>query len=189
MGNWSVTQINNEALGLVGCQRIRSMDDAGNEAAACRFHWPLTLEYVLSVHPWKCVGKQATLTTTTTEPQFGHDYAYPLPADFVRMISMDDADDAYHVTGKILHCDDSPAYIWYVPLEADATKYDATLVQALAFVQAYKLALALRQDFGLAEGIQGHFERFWLPVIRHADASRRGVRTMASRTLTDMYLQ
>jgi hypothetical protein len=187
MGNWSVVQIHNEALGLVGCQRIRSLDEAGVEAAACRFHWPLTLEYVLGVHPWKCLATQATLQTAATAPQFGHDYAWQLPADFVRMVSMRYADSAYHVTGKVLHCDESPAYIWYVPLVTDATRYDATLVQALAFVQAYKLALALRQDAKLADLLQGHFERFWLPVIRHADTSRRGVRTVESSTITDMF--
>jgi hypothetical protein len=187
MGNWSAVKINNAALGLVGCRQIVSLDEGSTESAQCSVYWPLTLEYVLERHPWKCVGKQATLTTTTTAPQFGYSYAYPLPADFVRMISMDDGDDKFHAAGKVLHCDDSPAYIWYVPLEMDATKYDAMLAWALVLHQAYCLAFALRGDDDKAQLIFGHLEKFFYPIILHADASRRGVRELSSNVLTDVF--
>lgn len=187
--NWNAIQINNAALGLVGCREIVSLDEDTDEARKAKFYWPLTLRYILESHPWKCVGKQATLETTTTAPAFGHSYAYPVPDDFVRMISMDDGDDAFHVAGRVLHCDDSPAYIWYVPLETDATKYDAGLVHALALHQAYFLALALRDDQDRARVIMGDLERFFLPIIRHVDASRRGVRAISQNVLTDMFNQ
>lgn len=187
--NVSVVQINNAALGLVGCGAITALTDGSREAQACQLFWPLTLEYILGVHPWKCVGVQATLTTTTTAPQFGYTYAYPVPANFARMISMDDGDDAFHVAGRVLQCDDSPAYIWYVPNDPDLTRMDASLVESLTFHQAYKLALALRQDAALADTLLKHYEQFFLPVIRHADASRRGVRTMSAGTITEMFRQ
>lgn len=185
--NWSIVKINNAALAMVGCQSIVSLDDQTPEALKCKVFWDLTHEYVLGVHPWKCIAKQAELTTTTTAPAFGFSYAYPVPADFVRMVSMDDSDDAYHVAGRTLHTDDLPARIWYVPRGADITLYDATLVQALVLQQAYMLAGGIRQDKDLATMILQHMERFFLPVIRHADASRRGVRTISQHTMTDMF--
>lgn len=187
--NWNAIQINNAALGMVGCRAIVSLDEGSDEANKCKFYWPLTLQYVLESHPWKCVGRQAVLTTSTTSPAFGHSYAYPLPADFVRMISLENPDAEFHVAGRTLYCDDSPARVWYVPLETDATKYDAGLVHALTMHQAYFLAFALRNDDDKAQLVLGHLEKFFLPIIRHVDASRRGVRTTASGSLTSMFDQ
>ena len=188
--NWSKTQICNAALGLVGAAEIGNYDDASDrsvEAQSCRFYFPILLQCVLESFPWKCVAKQATLTTTAAEPPFGFSYAYVLPADWVRMIEMDHPSRKYRVYGRTLHTNASPAYINYVPLEMDATKYTAGLVRCLYLNLGYELALARRQDPDLANQMRMDLERFFLPVVRMADAAGRGVRELAQGTLTDMF--
>jgi hypothetical protein len=185
--NLSEVDICNGGLDFVGAGTIVSLTEDSLAAAACRRHWPITRQEVLESHPWKCVSKQATLATTTTAPLFGFSYAYPLPADFVRMIGTEDPDDLFTVHNGILHCDLSPAYIDYVYLCVDPTRYSAGLVNALQMHLGYRLALALRQDANLADTILKHLETFFLPIIRHADATGRGVRTMNQSTLTDLF--
>ncbi len=188
--NLSELDICNAALDFAGAGKILSLDtatDRSPEAAACRRHWPAARQYVFESHPWKCLSKQATLTTKTTNPQFGFANAYPLPIDFVRMMGMDDVDDEYKVHQGILHTDDSPAYIEYVYLCTDVTKYTAGLILALELTLGYFLNLALRQDVEIANTIMGHLERFFLPIIRHSDASGQGQRTWKRSVLTDLF--
>jgi hypothetical protein len=188
--NLSWTQICNLGLKRAGAGLIGNLDDSGErspEAEFCRLEWPIVLSYVLESHPWKCCAKQASLATTTTAPLFGFDYAYPLPADYVRMIGMADQDATYQALGRVLHTDESPAEIDYVYLCVDPTKYTAGLVDTLAFQLAYRAALSLRQDARLAEQILGDLERFFLPIVRHADGASRGVRTTSRNVLTDLF--
>jgi hypothetical protein len=185
--NLSEIQICNGALDFVGAGSITSLTDGTVEAAACLRHWPIARQQVFESHPWKCISRQARLTTTTTAPQFGFSYAYPVPADYVRMMGMEDAGDEYQVYQGVLHTDESPGYIDYVYLCTDPTKYTAGLINALQMHLAYRLALALRQDADLAARILTDLEKFFLPVIRHADATGRGVRTMKASTFTDLF--
>ena len=190
--NWSITQICNAALGLVGAATIGNYDDAADRsrsAQACRFYFPILLQCVLESFPWKCVATPATLTTTAAEPAFEYAYAYVLPADWVRMIGMDHPSRKYRVYGRLLHTNASPAYISYVPLEMDATKYSAGLVRGLYLNLGYELALAVRHDPELAAQIRRDLEQFFLPVVRMADAAGQGVRDLSQGTLTDMFKQ
>ncbi len=187
--NLSTTDIANAALGLVGAEKILNLvTDTSHPAKTCRFYWPIILQAVLESHPWKCVAQPAVLTTTTTAPPFGFDYAYPLPADFVRMVGLEEPDAQYRVYGgKVLHTDESPACINYVPLETDCTRYSAGLVRVLYLNLGYELALALRQDAGLAQQIRGDLEKFFLPIARMVDSVEQGEVTIQSSTLTDMF--
>jgi hypothetical protein len=42
----------------------------------------------LRAHPWKFAIKRATLTPTTTPPPFGYLYAYNLPSDYIRKVTV-----------------------------------------------------------------------------------------------------
>lgn len=42
----------------------------------------------LRAHPWKFAIKRATLTPTTTPPPFGYLYAYNLPNDYIRKVTI-----------------------------------------------------------------------------------------------------
>jgi hypothetical protein len=185
--NLSELDIVNGGLDFAGAGRILSLAENSTEAAACRRHWPLVRQYVFETHPWKCISKQATLTTQTTAPQFGFRSAYPLPADYVRMMGMDYATRQFKVFNGALHTDQNPAYIDYVFLCLDPTRYSAGLCNVLQLQLGYRLALALRQDADLAERIMLDLEKFFLPLVRNADASGQGQRLQTQDTLTDMF--
>jgi len=186
--NISETDICNAALRLIRARPIGNLDDNEPNAAQCRFFYSIIRSVVFRSHPWKCIAKQATLETATTAPQFGFSYAYPLPGDYVRMIGMDDPQEGYRVYGgKVIHTDAAPAYIDYVPLELDTTKYSAELVRCLYLNLAYELAFGITGDAKIAETIRLDLEKFFLPIARMTDSVERGARTFVADTFTELF--
>ncbi len=188
--NWSVTDICNAALGLVGAADLANYEDAADrstEALKCRRYYPLIREVVFEAHPWKCISRRVSLTATTTAPAWGYSYAYPLPADYVRMVGMDDPRRKYKVQGRILQTDESPADLEYVWLDADTTHYSGMLIRCLVLNLAYELALALTRDPAVADQVKMDLEKFFLPIARMVDSVEQGEVTIQSSTLTDMF--
>jgi hypothetical protein len=189
--NWSITQICNAALGLVGAADLVNYDDATDrsvEAVKCRQYFPLIRQVVFEAHPWKCLSQRVELAQTTTAPAWGYAYAYVLPIDYVRMVGMDDPRRRYKVQGgRVLHTDESPAAIEYVRLDPDPTHYTAMLIRCLVLNLAYELAYALPHDPRLAEAMKMELEKFFLPLARMVDSVEQGEESMASSSLTDMF--
>lgn len=189
--NISETGIVNAGLTMVGATTIANLSDATDrsvEAVKSRILWPLVRGQVLRMHPWKCCGKQASLTQTGTAPLFGFDNSYVLPADYVRMIAMEDSDAEFkEFTGPVLHTDASPANIEYVYLCTDPTKYSDDLVYCLSLVMGYAAAHALGSNVEAADRIMKDLQGFFLPLARMADAAGRGRTRMPATELTDLF--
>lgn len=181
--NTSEVQIINVGLVMIGSSQIGNLSDRGDLADKCRLLWPSIRGAVFRSHPWKCITKAAVLTQTTTTPVHTYDYAYVLPADFVRMVGMSEPDADYRVYGQNLHCDDSPAYIDYVYLCTDCTKYSDDLCLALSMNFAYWAGFGIAQSVEIANAIKADLEKFYLPIVRFADATGRGRRNVASTVL------
>ena len=110
----------------------------------------------LRAHPWKFATKRITLTPTGTAPPFGFAYAYNLPSDFIRKISIgDDYLGDLRLThvienGQILTPSGSSAqtdtgdastlYLRYVYDCVDVNKFDSLFIAFFALKLAIKLA-------------------------------------------------
>jgi hypothetical protein len=110
----------------------------------------------LRAHPWKFATKRITLTPTGTTPPFGFAYAYNLPSDYIRMISIgDDYLGDLRLThvienGQILTPSGSSAqtdtgdastlYLRYVYDCVDVNKFDPLFIAFFALRLAVKLA-------------------------------------------------
>ena len=110
----------------------------------------------LRAHPWKFATIRTTLTPTGTTPPFGYAYAYDLPNDYIRMVSIG---DDYLGNLKLAHViennqiltpsgnsaqtdtgDASTLYIRYVYDCTDVNKFDQLFVAFFALRLAIKLA-------------------------------------------------
>jgi hypothetical protein len=110
----------------------------------------------LRAHPWKFATKRVLLTPTGTPPPFGFAYAYDLPTDYIRKISIgnDYIGDLRltHVieNGQILtpsgnnaqtdEADGTTLYLRYVYDCVDVNKFDQLFVAFFALRLAIKLA-------------------------------------------------
>ncbi len=168
----SKTQICNFALGLVAVEGIGSIDDATEPARQCKLHLDQTTREVLRMAPWRSCRKRAVLVANATAPAFGWDKSYPLPVNWLRMVSLNDIDpkdirrELFEIEGKNLLTDEAIANIVYiedVTLEAGGAGFnqmDALLTKAVYTSLAAKLAWPLQQSRTLKESLEQSAEAY-----------------------------
>ncbi len=83
----------NEALILVGADEVNTFTgptaDDSREAKLCAAFYATTVGNLISQHPWGFTMKQQTLTRLVATPEFGYEFKYLLPADFIRTVETD----------------------------------------------------------------------------------------------------
>lgn len=168
----SKTQICNYALGLVAVEGINSIDDATEPARQCRLHLEQTTREVLRMAPWRSCRKRAVLVANATAPAFGWDLSYPLPVNWLRMVSFNDIDptdirrELFEIEGKELLTDETTANIVYIAditMETGGAGYnqmDALLTKAVYTALAAKLAWPLQQSRTLKESLEASVVQF-----------------------------
>lgn len=139
----SIVSICNQSLLLIGCNPITSLADGNKAANACNLVFERTRDTLLRMHLWNFASTRAILASEDATPPFGYAYSYPLPADYIRLISIEDNHLPYKVEdGKILTDSDS-LKILYVYRVEDVTKYDPLFVEALILMLAMNLSYIL----------------------------------------------
>jgi len=108
-------------------------------------------------------------------------YRYPLPADFVKLASLNDQNGSsfeipWEIMGRDLFTNDTQAVIKYVANIADTTIYDSLFVNALVFMLASKLATTLRQDSGAITQQMLAYYRAALSEARLKDGNEKKAR-------------
>lgn len=191
----SKTQICNFALGLVASESINSIDDATEPARLCKLHLDQTTREVLRLAPWRSCRKRAALVANASAPTFGWDVSYPLPVNWLRMVSFNDIDpkdirrELFEIEGRDLLTDETTANIVYIQditLESGGVGFnlmDALLTKAVYTALAAKLAWPIQQSRTLKESLEQSTEAIvrqaksvnardaFAPIINPADGS------------------
>ena len=82
----------NLSLDLLKQQPIVNIDTPVTSTEFIMNRWyDIERQAALRAHPWKFATKRITLTPNpSTPPLFGYQYAYDLPSDYIRMVSIGD---------------------------------------------------------------------------------------------------
>jgi len=147
----SKTSICNMALTPLGAQRIHDIGDASDETAVlCRLYYDIIVDEVLRSHTWNCaIWFQSLASLSSDDDDYllddyeEYDYQYTLPTDpkCLRVISIPEYPDYdYEIVGDYLLCDLDEVVLKYVKRITDPTKFDALLVQSIAYRLAAELA-------------------------------------------------
>jgi len=148
----AVTDIVNKSLRLIGASRITSLTDGSTNANAANDIYEETRDDLLRSHPWNFATKRAQLAQSATTPTFEFDYAYPLPSDWIRTVSVHDNDAAYGTifyreelngTQRAILANSSSVYLRYVYRASDPNHMAADFRAALASALARDLSLIL----------------------------------------------
>jgi hypothetical protein len=141
----SQVEIVNMALIELGDEIIMAMTEDTKAARVMTALWEPTVKEVLADHTWGFARARKTLALLGTAPEFGYDYAYQLPADFIRMVYMGESEDEYiwQIEGNQLLTDETTAEITYVRYITDTTKFSPKFVTALSFLLAARAANSL----------------------------------------------
>ena len=85
--NYSQVQLANISLGRVGAKNtIASITEQSANAIKVKAVWDAVFQEVLSERDWKFAKTRTSLSLSTTTPLYGYNYAWALPADFLRFV-------------------------------------------------------------------------------------------------------
>ena len=193
----SETDLLNEALITIGALRITAIDDGSINATHCQTLYPTTRDALLRMHHWNFATGRALLNPSVDAPLFEYSFAYPLPADYLKMREFNGTPvTADHVTwegrwtsryvvesGSLL-TNDSPVYILYTKRVIDPNIFDALFYQLLMTWMASKLANAIPKDNKKAGDLLSMAMNLLLPAALATDRQEGTVVPLISDSLT-----
>lgn len=150
----SEVQICNRALQKLGSDPIVSLADASEQARECSRAYADVRDAELRDHNWNFAITRAQLPALSTDPAWGFDKQFQLPADCLRVIELNGLNDSgdWTVEGRMLLANAAaPLDIRYIKRETDVGLFDPLFVEALASRLAAELAEALTQSNTKAE--------------------------------------
>ena len=146
----------------LGQGTIISLTQGDRPANLCNEQYAKLRDNLLRDHTWGFATARAKLGQLDDAPAFGFDNAYQLPANWLRTITVHDNDAGvgavvYRTAGRTLESNASALYLRYVKQVTDPNEMDAAFREALAYMLAADLAMALAQSTTLMEKMEGRF--------------------------------
>lgn len=194
------TDICNMALSRLGEPRISDIDENTPRGISCRTHYEVVRDSLLRSHPWNFAVSRALLSQSATAPAFGFSYAYALPSDFLRLMTLNGIQAEMCVSeytlesGQILTYSDE-AKITYVRRVTDPTAYDPIFLEVLAFRLASAVAMDITSDLEKRDSME-QFAALRLSAATFTDSGENKARiapttqglTYRMRGLPDQFL-
>lgn len=157
------------ALVGLGKTPIASFDHTGALAQACRIIYPDERDSLLRSHPWNCASKRAVLAALSEKPAFGYGAAFPLPSDFLRLLSVGDrwvfdgpfstGYRGFKVEGRnILSAGTSLSLQYIFRNDVEAT-WDAHLVSLMTARMRWRLCYLVTQSTSKEQSAAEEYER------------------------------
>lgn len=186
------TDLVNQALGLIGQDRINSLDNtvASKVIQTSNFFLPRVKRSVLRGRDWNCARKREVLIAVDNPAVGEWSYAYRLPTDCLAMRRFSSnircvAFAPYSVEGRILLTNNTPVKIVYTAEVTNPNLWDTLLFDACATRLAAELAGPIVRDFGMAKG----FWEEYMAKIDEAtgvDEAEGGIEKVWSDTLVQV---
>lgn len=164
------TDVANFALGMIGEGQITSLTEASEAAEACNLWFTTARRRSLRASNWTCAIKRVTISPDAAAPNHGPDARFKLPADYIRLVSIDDARAGreYTIESGYLLTDQGPSInISYVFDETDVSQYDEELVQFFATALAFYICLKLTQSKKLRTDLEA--------TLNHAETRAKNI--------------
>jgi hypothetical protein len=174
---YSEIGIVNTALGRVGASSIASFSENSTNAIYANSVYEYIRDEVLQAETWAFARVRYKLSKSTSTPEYGRYYAYPLPTDYLKLDD-DDKDDPviypikttnYPYKIEIVNNSlclttdydntNSDIYIRYIKKEVDPGKWSATFVSALIYRFAQEFAIKLASSRDLYDFNQAKYEQ------------------------------
>ena len=159
----------NRALTLLGVNTITALTDSDKAASTASVLWDDTRAAVFRAHPWNCLTKRVALSKDSSSPAYGYDNRFQLPADFLRLIQLEEPTDNYQIENDFILYDGDTLNVQYLALVTDVTKYDTLLIDTLAARLAAELAQPLLQSTSAMDQMWKMYE-MKLKEARYVDA-------------------
>ena len=129
----------NRALVKIAASPISGFEDGTAESVVAATLYASTRDALISAHPWSFATAQRRLSRLVAQPIADFDYAYQLPADFLRALSAGGGPEGrgldYRIVERRLHTNAEAVTLTYIfrPVEtAFPPFFDQALIARLA---------------------------------------------------------
>jgi hypothetical protein len=193
----SAVDVCNIALKRLGVEAIVDLTENTDRASACNAIYLDTVKRVQREHPWGCCQVRATLALLSNAPVFGYAYqfTYPTKPLCLRIVETDPPDAEWDIentidangewTGKVIVTNESSLSIRYTGLLEDVTKWDSSLVEAIASDLTEQLAGPLTESPARAEREEKKAEKR-ISRARTADSQEGSTKQADINVLVDI---
>jgi len=171
----------NWALRLLGQESISSFDDGTILSDMCADAFEAVLRSELEANTWFFSRTLGQISASETAPDFGKDYVYPYPADWVKLDNLSYElgtwDRDWELKADGIHTDEEgPLDVPYIYLEDDPSKWNG----GFSKVFAYALAIDLVEDVTSSNVKKEQLEKEYRQALRDAKKSK-GIQKTARR--------
>lgn len=149
-------QICSRALLAIGCEPISSFQDGTAEAEVASMLYGGVRDALLSAYPWSFATAQRALPQIAAVPVADFQYAYQLPEDYLRALSVGGAHHnsgrgvVYRIHERRIHTDSPSVVLTYV-FRPDERIFPPFFTQALVTRIAAELCLPLTENTARTE--------------------------------------
>ncbi len=145
MASTSAVSICNVALTQLGANQIHSLEDGGAQATSCSIFYENARLSCLARHPWNFAIRRVELPQDATGPLYQFKYQYTLPADCLRVLTLD-GDPAYKAEGRKLLSDLPTCRLKYIADISDCSQWSAGFIDYLTARLRLDLAYVITKD-------------------------------------------
>ena len=183
----TATGIANFSLASLGARRIVDIDDdTEKNSRILSLHYNQCRKEVLRSGAWNFATRRKTLSPHADPPEYGFAYQFPMPADFVRLVAVNeisiwdneiadwfelenglDSDDLD--VGTVLLTDASSIRIKYIADIEDTQRFDPLFVRALSVLLAARAARAITGSDSRGAQLLQEYESIALPKAQFTD--------------------
>lgn len=168
----------NVALRRVGTARINSLTDDSPEAAQAGDLYDNVVDQLLRQHAWNFATKREKLARVSEVPSFEFDYAYAVPADWIRTVSVHPDDrgvghlqyrEEWQDNQRVILASCEDLYLRYIARITDPNLWPADFRDAVSFIMARDMAISIASSNTLLNNLDA-LARRKVAAARSADA-------------------
>jgi len=169
-----VVELVNQALTSLGVEPINDLEENSRPARFAKQKYEHVRDVVLRSHVWNSATKRASLPRLEGVPVFGYAYQYQLPADFLRLLTINQHPKERHRIehNRVLLTDVEAAQITYVARIDTIVEMDLLLQEVIAARLAVELAMPLKGDIALRSQLMGEYQEKYAEAM-YADAKEK----------------
>lgn len=172
----SMTELDvaNRALMKLGASSISSLDEDKKPARVMKDIVGSVRDQFLRENAWNPAVKRIVLAKDSTAPAWGWKSRYALPADYIKMITVESGSDTsvninvegdqpipvkYRIENGYIMCDETGAlWVRYVMRLTDMTRYDSMMIEVLATLYAREACMAIANDISLKNMLHNEYQ-------------------------------
>jgi hypothetical protein len=174
------------ALLLLGDNPITDFADGSDRATLASNLWPTVRDDMIRAYTWSSCIKRVQLTHNNTAPVFGFTYAFNIPGDCLRVLSIEPYEYplTHKVEGQQILSNYTPMYLRYLFRNQTVTSWDAGLVDVMTIAMTAAMAYPITKSLD----VKAAFEKqlfVKLRGVRAADSQQSTHPGILSSPLTE----